>query len=88
MTWQQTFVVAWIQFAVAAAVLLCGALLAVRRLRQPAERARLVPVVLSAALAVPLLAALSPWPVWNLGWIEAPQVATRPIGTAELSAPL
>jgi beta-lactamase regulating signal transducer with metallopeptidase domain len=69
MTWQQAFVVAWIEFAVATALLLGGTLGAIKFFRQPAERARLVLLALAAALAVPVLSALAPWPAWNLYWV-------------------
>ncbi len=84
MTWQQALVVAWIQFALAAALMLWSSLVALRWLRQPAERARIVPLALAAALAVPLLTLLAPWPTWNLGWI-AP--ASVPVGSQPAAAP-
>ncbi len=85
MTWQQAFVVAWIQFAVATALLLWGTLAVIKRLGQPAERARLVPLALAAALAVPVLSALAPWPVWNLGWIAS---ASAPLANLPIEVTL
>lgn len=70
MTWQPGFVVAWVQFAAAAAVLLGVGVLIARRISEPAERARAVLVTLSAVLGVPLVMLTAPLPTWNLGLVS------------------
>lgn len=70
MSWQQGLVVAWLQFALSTAVLLGATHFLVRRLREPAERARIVPLALTASLAMLVLPTVTPWPAWNLGWVE------------------
>jgi hypothetical protein len=65
MTWSQTFVVAWLQCALASAGMFWLARLAWRRIPQPADRQRLTQLTLDGAAAVPLLIALAPWPGWH-----------------------
>jgi beta-lactamase regulating signal transducer with metallopeptidase domain/protocatechuate 3,4-dioxygenase beta subunit len=78
MTWSQTIVVLWLQFAVAAAVLLAIARIAMRWIVQPAERIRLIQVTLAGAIATPLLMAFVPLPAWRLEVISAAGDAAPP----------
>jgi len=71
MTWSQTLVVSWAQFVLAAALLLAAARAVMRWIVQPAERIRLIQLALTAAIGVPLLMALAPWPAWRVGLISA-----------------
>ena len=71
MSWSQTLVVSWMQFVLAAALLLAAAWAVMRWIVQPAERIRLIQLTLAAALAFPLLMALAPLPAWRLGLISA-----------------
>src|SRR4029079_14819364 len=66
MSWSQTFVVSWLQFACTSTLLLLLAHVAMRWIVQPAERIRLIQYTITGALAVPLLAALAPWPTCRL----------------------
>src|SRR5262245_40498804 len=66
MSWSQTVVVTWLQFAGAALLLLLAARVAMRWIVQPAERIRLIQCALAAAIAVPLLVACAPLPAWRL----------------------
>src|SRR4051812_37812226 len=70
MSWSQTLVVSWVQFVVAAALLLGVARAAMRWVVQPAERIRLIQCAFVASLAVPLLLASAPVPAWRLELIS------------------
>jgi beta-lactamase regulating signal transducer with metallopeptidase domain len=77
MTLSQMIVVAWVQFAVAAALLLYLTQAVASRLVQPADRIRLILLSLVAVTAVPIFAAWAPWPSWRLHWIS-PSNYSRP----------
>lgn len=70
MTWQQSFVVLWIQFALGAAVILLLTRLGLRWVSQPVERTRLILGMLCAVLTLPVLSTVVPLPTWNLGLIS------------------
>lgn len=69
MIWSQALVLLWIQFVVAAALLLGAARVALRWVRQPVERIRLVQFAVVAVFAAPALMLLAPWPTWQLGLV-------------------
>jgi len=71
MGWIQYCVVAWMQFAIDATILLGLSCLSLRWITQPVERLRLILVVLIAVLALPWVIAFSSVPSWRLGWIAA-----------------
>jgi beta-lactamase regulating signal transducer with metallopeptidase domain len=75
MTWSQTLVITWVQFAVAAAALLGVARLALPWIRQPVERIRLIQFTVAAVVSIPVISALAPWPAWRLGLVAAPHPA-------------
>ncbi|MFN0051105.1 MAG: M56 family metallopeptidase [Planctomycetales bacterium] len=78
MSWSQTFVISWFQWAIAAWLLLLIARRALGRVTQPVDRIRLIQWALAAALAIPCLMAVAPWPAWRLGLIPfSPDHADR-----------
>src|SRR5437762_867083 len=79
MSWSQTFVVSWVQFVCAAALLLLCARVAMRWIIQPAERIRLIQLIIASALAVPLLMALSSRPTWRLRLLPSEHRAVAPV---------
>lgn len=70
MSLSQLIVVSWVQFAVAAVLVLSLTQIVVRRFAQPANRIRLTLLALVAVLAIPVFTALGPWPAWRLNWIS------------------
>ncbi len=69
MTLSQMIAVSWLQFAVAAALVLGLAQWILRRFAQPADRIRLILLAIVTVMAIPICAALGPWPTWRLNWI-------------------
>ncbi len=69
MTLTQWLVVTWVGSILAATLLLLVASAALRQITQPADRIRLIHFTLMAALATPLLFAMSPLSVWRLNVI-------------------
>jgi beta-lactamase regulating signal transducer with metallopeptidase domain/protocatechuate 3,4-dioxygenase beta subunit len=84
MTVSQSFVVLWAQFAAAACVLLVATRVLLTWVRQPVERIRLIQVTMLAALAVPALLALAPWPAARLEVFSAATMtpAGQPVNNA------
>ncbi|HVX10418.1 MAG TPA: M56 family metallopeptidase [Pirellulales bacterium] len=72
----QQIVVKWMEFAAAGAILLALGRLAVRRLRQPADRITLIRMTLLTASLVPLLLAVLNSPAWHLGIVSAHRAST------------
>ncbi|MEX1228627.1 MAG: M56 family metallopeptidase [Planctomycetaceae bacterium] len=60
MTFSQSFVVAWLQFVIASAVLLTLAAVALKKLPQPVDRIRLIQIALAAMTVLPPLIAFAP----------------------------
>ncbi len=81
MTWSQAFVMGWLQFSVGALVLMLLAWSSLCCIRQPVERRRIIQLALAAALGLPVLLAITPWPAWSLGVISPP----APEATANVS---
>jgi beta-lactamase regulating signal transducer with metallopeptidase domain len=79
MSWSQTLVVSWLQFACTSTLLLLIAQVAMRWIVQPAERIRLIQSTIIGAFAIPLLMALAPWPACRLQLLPSahPVVAVR-----------
>jgi beta-lactamase regulating signal transducer with metallopeptidase domain/protocatechuate 3,4-dioxygenase beta subunit len=85
MSWSQTLAVSWVQFFVAAALLLAAVRAAMHWIVQPADRIRLIQCALGAAVAVPVLMACVPHPVWRLGLVSA--AGRRATSSAESARP-
>ncbi|HEV3136418.1 MAG TPA: M56 family metallopeptidase [Pirellulales bacterium] len=80
--WQQTLVVVWLQFAIGAMAILVTTSLALRWIAQPAERARLILLMLAAVVVLPIVSALAPFRSWNLGLISRARIASVPVAEA------
>lgn len=65
----QQLVVKWLECAAAGAILLLLAKVVVHRLRQPADRIKVIVMAFAAAVLVPLLVAIVP--AWHLGLVAA-----------------
>ena len=70
MIWSQSVVVSWIEFVLAAALMLFLARRMLTRFPQPVDRIRLIQSALAAAMAMPVLLTLAPWPAWRWQVIE------------------
>lgn len=85
----QQLVVKWLECAAAAAALLLLARIAVHRLRQPADRIKVIVMAFAAAVMVPLLVAIVP--AWHLGLVAqrpskpTPRPASQATGAPALS---
>jgi hypothetical protein len=80
----QQFVIKWVEYAAAGAILLLIAKLAVSRLRQPADRINLILTSFVVAAVIPLLVFLPNAPVWHLGLV-AP-VKSESVATTSVSS--
>jgi len=83
MTWSQLFVVKWIEWNAAACIMLLISQVAVRRLRQPADRINLIAMSFLAAALIPPLLSLAKAPAWHLAFVER----LRPVATTLPSTP-
>lgn len=81
MAWSQSLVIAWIEFTLAAAVLLQLARFTLPRLPQPAESIRVIQITLATAMALPLLLAFAPWPAWKIRWLAPRDQSPAPAAT-------
>lgn len=88
MSVSQQLVVRWLECAAAGAVLLAAASIAVRCVRQPADRIPLILIGFLAASLVPVLGGLALVPAWHLGIVAsaAPEQAS-PSGSSMTAPP-
>ena len=84
MVFPQPFVIGWIEYAVAGAILLLATKVIAGRLRQPVDRVNLIAMSLVASAFVPLLVSLASVPGWHLGLVstDGKQVADSHAETA------
>ena len=89
MSWSQIVVVSWIQFVIAAAVLLQISRLVVQRLTQPIDRMRVIQFSLLAVLLFPPIVCLSPWSICSLQLVAPTENRSAALATGlSADAPL
>ena len=91
MSWQQTLVIAWTQFAAGTLIMLCLTRFTLKWVSQPVERTRLISGMFAATLQLPVILVFSPFPSLTLPLISlratdsrlAQVMAARAISSAE-----